>query len=1077
MADDDPTRQVDPDDKSTRRADPDDFATVRGLSVGRKVFGRYVLEAKLGAGGMGVVWRARDVELEEQVALKFLPEVVARDEAAVSELKIETRHARRLTHPNIVRIHQFEREGAMAAVSMEFVDGMTLTKLRLAQPGEVFAVEALAPLVAQLCAALDYAHAQAKIVHRDLKPANILVTRDSAVKVADFGIARSLSDTHTRLTGRAGDTSGTLVYMSPQQLRGADPAASDDIYALGATLYELLTGKPPFNTGDIGLQIREIAPKRLNQRRTALGLPPVPSEWEDTILACLAKEPENRPQSASEVARRLNLAANSTDEKRGKVVAPRAPSSQFQNRRSKLLLLVAGVVAVALGVAIYVFSLRWDRRAERVSTDSANERQIRGNLPIHSPESVVLPREFTVTVDPPDAGARLWLGPLSDFELKDGKVMVNNLPDGEQELVVQAPGYQTFTTRVMVKNGRGSADAKLVAVKGVVEITARPGTVVTAVDPRGRMTLVGTVPATGVFMVDKLLPIDAYTFRLAHRDCAPAEAKDVGLTAGRIAKVAPLQLPLPGELRVFSVPTGAEASVNGKDVGSTPATVAAQPSETPLVVELFLRGYRRAAQTVKLKPKETRILNFGALAAENGAIRPRLLVRDRSVDLTGVEYAVDGRQVTLSGDVLAGLAVGEHKLEAIHPNYATAFSMVAVKDQQTTPADLTFVPKPAVLAFVVNGPSDYTVRAGGRPVAVEGGHVLLPAGEELAIEVAAKGFRSGHRTLTLPANGTEKLVLTLEKASGTIRPRTTVRGQYIEILGVKYSIDGREMTLANGVIAGLAVGNYNLEAKHPDYETAYCTASVKDQETSLADVALVPKPAILTLNVTGTSGYTLRAMGQSVAVSDDRAMLPAAEELKLEVSAKGYKTATRMLTLQPNGEQRWDVAMERESRNILDVLPNDPQLRYFAPVTRVFKKDYKMVWNAALQESTRRSLFTLFLPERGTFDEKEGWIYSAVVGGVTGMGPIPSQGWVGNDAFHTVSSVREQQQVVLVTDLGTGVEVQVITKLYIATGRPDGNGGYQTEEKFDSPTEDEYSGIGSTNLSAAFLDKVGKRLE
>jgi len=113
MADDDPTRRVDPDDNSTRRVDPDDFATVHGLSAGRRVFGRYVLETELGAGGMGVVWRARDTELDELVALKFLPEVVARDDAAVAELKDETRHARRLTHPNIVRIHQFEREDAI----------------------------------------------------------------------------------------------------------------------------------------------------------------------------------------------------------------------------------------------------------------------------------------------------------------------------------------------------------------------------------------------------------------------------------------------------------------------------------------------------------------------------------------------------------------------------------------------------------------------------------------------------------------------------------------------------------------------------------------------------------------------------------------------------------------------------------------------------------------------------------------------------------------------------------------------------------------------------------------------------
>jgi serine/threonine protein kinase len=204
--------------------DADSGPTIRAMTAGQKVFGRYSLEVLAGRGGMGVVWRARDEELGETVALKFLPEIVARDPVAIDELKEETRRARRLTHPNIVRIHDFVRDELQAAVSMEFVDGTTLGQLRLQQPDKVFSVETLGPLAAQLCAALDYAHNTGKVVHRDLKPANLLVTRDGGLKVTDFGIARSLTETHTRLTGRAaGDTSGTLLYMSPQQHRHARP--------------------------------------------------------------------------------------------------------------------------------------------------------------------------------------------------------------------------------------------------------------------------------------------------------------------------------------------------------------------------------------------------------------------------------------------------------------------------------------------------------------------------------------------------------------------------------------------------------------------------------------------------------------------------------------------------------------------------------------------------------------------------------------------------------------------------------------------------------------------------------------
>ena len=284
------------------------------LTPGALVFGHYRLHSIAGKGGMGVVWRAQDEELNETVALKFLPEAVARDPAAIEELKDETRRARRLRHGNIVSVFNFEREMAHTAVSMEFVDGQTMSHLRLEQPDKVFAVEALAPFVTQLCAALDYAHLEAKVVHRDLKPANLMLTREGVLKVTDFGIARSIADTATRATGRAGDSSGTLPYMSPQQVNGRKPTAADDIYALGATLYELLTGKPPFHRGDpysLMNQIANVEPLRLSEMRAELEFegPPIPAIWEETIAACLAKQPEQRPPSAGKVARLLQLSS------------------------------------------------------------------------------------------------------------------------------------------------------------------------------------------------------------------------------------------------------------------------------------------------------------------------------------------------------------------------------------------------------------------------------------------------------------------------------------------------------------------------------------------------------------------------------------------------------------------------------------------------------------------------------------------------------------------------------------------------------------------------------------------------
>jgi serine/threonine protein kinase len=281
--------------------------TIRGFRSGQKVFRRYTLVRILGRGGMGVVWLAKDEELDRDVALKFLPDLVVHDVAVLDELKRETRRSLQLTHHNIVRIHDFVQDAESACISMEYVDGPTLSALRVEQPSRVFEPEQLAPWVGQICEALQYAHQHARIVHRDIKPANLMLNGRGDLKVADFGIARSLSDSVSMLTMARG-TSGTLAYMSPQQLDGERASNLDDIYSLGATLYELATSKPPFHTGGIERLIREKTPPSLAEKREELGVSSnhiIPGQWEQTIAACLAKHAAARPQTALEVRDRL----------------------------------------------------------------------------------------------------------------------------------------------------------------------------------------------------------------------------------------------------------------------------------------------------------------------------------------------------------------------------------------------------------------------------------------------------------------------------------------------------------------------------------------------------------------------------------------------------------------------------------------------------------------------------------------------------------------------------------------------------------------------------------------------------
>src|SRR2546426_7784690 len=318
--------------------------TQREFVGGQRLFGRYTLIRILGRGGMGIVWLAHDEELERDVALKFLPDLIIHDAAVLSDLKRETRRCLELTHKNIVRIHDFVHDERSGCISMEYIDGDTLSNLRCDKKRKVFETAELTDWMSQLCDALDYAHNYAHIIHRDLKPANLMVNQRGELKVSDFGIARSLGDSMSVIT-KAGGRSGTLSYMSPQQLEGERGTHLDDIYSLGASVYELLTSKPPFYVGNIDRQIREKVPPSMTERRKEFEIEagPIPAVWEECVAACLAKDPDRRPQSVTEIARKLPMPS---PEARLSSVRPFFPRS----KKRVLALALASLCLLALAV-------------------------------------------------------------------------------------------------------------------------------------------------------------------------------------------------------------------------------------------------------------------------------------------------------------------------------------------------------------------------------------------------------------------------------------------------------------------------------------------------------------------------------------------------------------------------------------------------------------------------------------------------------------------------------------------------------------------------------------------------------
>ncbi len=261
------------------------------LEPGRLIADRYRLEARLGSGVSADVWRGHDERLGRPVALKLLHAHLLPDEASRRRFEAEARAAAGLSHPGIVPVHDVLALADGPAIVFEYVPGETLADL-LARRGAVPPREA-ARISVQVAEALSHAHDRG-VVHRDVKPANILLGTDGRARLVDFGIARSLLEAQARLT-QAGNVVGTLRYMAPEQLAGESAGPPADLFALGAVLYEMLVGRPPFDADTPLALIRqhEVGPPPIFD--AAAGLATV-------AYATLRSDPERRPSSASEVA-------------------------------------------------------------------------------------------------------------------------------------------------------------------------------------------------------------------------------------------------------------------------------------------------------------------------------------------------------------------------------------------------------------------------------------------------------------------------------------------------------------------------------------------------------------------------------------------------------------------------------------------------------------------------------------------------------------------------------------------------------------------------------------------------------
>jgi serine/threonine-protein kinase len=275
--------------------------------LGVEIAGRYRLDERLGAGGMSTVYRARDNVLERQVAVKILAEHLAEDDGFVARFRREALAAAKLIHPNVVQVYDsgLDPEAHRHFIVMEYVEGPTVAQLM--RERDRLPVDRAADVAVQACAGLEYAHRHG-VIHRDVKPGNLIVNPDGVVKLVDFGIAKAAEDSHIT---KIGSVVGTAAYLSPERAQGDEATATADVYSLGVVLYQMLSGRLPYETGsltELAMRQQEGAPEPLQVLN-----PDVPPELSRAVARSLAAAPEHRYATAAEFGEAIREGARGRD--------------------------------------------------------------------------------------------------------------------------------------------------------------------------------------------------------------------------------------------------------------------------------------------------------------------------------------------------------------------------------------------------------------------------------------------------------------------------------------------------------------------------------------------------------------------------------------------------------------------------------------------------------------------------------------------------------------------------------------------------------------------------------------------
>lgn len=609
-----------------------------GLHPGTIFDERYEIIKPLGRGGMGVVYKAHDKYMDRDVALKLIPKELSMDPKAIADLKREVALALDLTHEYIVRLYNLDTWDSFTFVTMEYVQCGTLSHLMVEKGGSLSLNEAL-PLLVQIGQALDYAHGKnPPVVHLDLKPLNILLTFDGYAKITDFGLARVLRDLATRVS--AWEAAGSLAYMAPEQIRGKGIGTWTDIYALAAVAYELLSGRPPFYTGDLRWQI---------MHETVDPIPNMPDHVNKALLVGLAKDSSLRPKTAGEFVKMvsgelpvpdINIVIGPRNEKARKGVDAETEESSVwkeewfetfvtdeeKTPRKSVKKPVFVYSVIAFLCLLVLAELGWILSSQKDKNDKTVDRLISffipdkkepvpsgGDLP-SSEKKIIIPAEdeskkksatFRIPLQEEKEPAPQAIGQLSlatspseadiwidDHQKGISPLIVSDLPEGAHTVKAVKKGFQPWLGEVLIQPSQVfELQIDLKPLLGAISIDSKP--VGASVFIEGIQ--VGITPVTLKKTISGKQSIEiqkkGYEKWQSIVDILPDTDNDLTATL----------IPLPGKLSITSIPAKADVYISGERIGKTPLKLY-EVKEENVLVEIQMPCYDSIKKEVSVLP-------------------------------------------------------------------------------------------------------------------------------------------------------------------------------------------------------------------------------------------------------------------------------------------------------------------------------------------------------------------------------------------------------------------------------------------------------------------------------------------